>query len=920
MNNLKRILSLLLAVVMVVGVMAVASATAFPDDKDIEHKEAVGTMVALNIIKGKDDGEYHPDDLVTRAEMAKMIFVALNGGRDNSNLTKLATPTYTDIKGNWAEGYIEYVSALKIIAGRGDGTFDPNGNVTGQEAAKMLLIAIGYDPEVEKLQGTADWGINADSLAFGKGFYDHVAITTGAALNRDDAAQIILDACRAEMVKYTYQLSANNGLVESKPILEGRGYSLLEDKYELISDAPSVLRSVSLITDGVNEGKYTITTAAQTYTPVAEDYSALLGQQVTVLGVSDGARTPAVKTNSVYGIFATDLNSIDTVNQSALSSNSSLDANGAATITDGVYNATLVTNFVNHTSYDKITFVDNDGDGDYDIAVITKVTPAKVTYASATEIIAGTGTYKIADNDVAEGLAKGDYVTIVKSPVAEKYTIEKIDAIESTITGERTSAGQYQIDGTWYYGRANVTGTPTAGTAVKVYAVNGVIYTGASTEAATDISDLVMVIWNEGGNLTNSVKYIDANGKTTTVALSGFYTAAGASTAAYATAGTAAGKLFTVDGGKFYEAGNTVTGYGFVAGSASDIKFTGTGSTAEKIGDGTTAGTYAIADDAVIFVYNGTNVSNSKGTVLTGKLLKTLTNSTVKESVANTTKGFYTTVTGGLTRVAYAAINGGENTGDYRLPGGSVVGTNYGIIVSNAYRDSSSTVTYQLWTGSETVTVKESGNATTEAARTTGKVLTYDTIADGKISGVAVADTHPYAVKGLLGSEISFDGTNTYKLTSDTVYLYIDSSASAAADKGKTSGTLALATQPIDGVYVQNVLAGTAANTPGSAITVIVVDVKDNIASFATKYTVSETDSTAAGVTATVGVTSAYEGQTLTATIENTNNTQKSVTVTLGNAKFADATTTKTVTVAANATATVEFIVTGQGAVTVNFR
>ena len=40
------------------------------------------TMGALSIINGKDDGSFDPKAPVTRAEMAKMITVALNGGVD----------------------------------------------------------------------------------------------------------------------------------------------------------------------------------------------------------------------------------------------------------------------------------------------------------------------------------------------------------------------------------------------------------------------------------------------------------------------------------------------------------------------------------------------------------------------------------------------------------------------------------------------------------------------------------------------------------------------------------------------------------------------------------------------------------------------------------------------------------------------
>ena len=97
MNNLKRVLSMGLTGAMLAGMMVVgASAADFKDADEIEHTDAVNTLVALNVINGKDDGSYDPNGIVTRAEMAKLITVALNGGKDPVLGTK-TTPTYTDI-------------------------------------------------------------------------------------------------------------------------------------------------------------------------------------------------------------------------------------------------------------------------------------------------------------------------------------------------------------------------------------------------------------------------------------------------------------------------------------------------------------------------------------------------------------------------------------------------------------------------------------------------------------------------------------------------------------------------------------------------------------------------------------------------------------------------------------------------------
>ena len=149
MRNLKRALSLALAAAMLIGMMVVgASAVSyndFSDSEEIVNKDAVSMLTTLGVINGKEDGSYFdPTGNVTRAEMAKMISVMLSNNENCDDLYMTVNSGLTDIANSWARGYINYCYTLDIIAGRGNGTFDPTANVTGVEAAKMLLAALGY--------------------------------------------------------------------------------------------------------------------------------------------------------------------------------------------------------------------------------------------------------------------------------------------------------------------------------------------------------------------------------------------------------------------------------------------------------------------------------------------------------------------------------------------------------------------------------------------------------------------------------------------------------------------------------------------------------------------------------------------------------------------------------------------------------
>ena len=299
MRNLKRALSLALAAVMVLSMMVVGAGAVsvddFSDGADIVNKEAVTVLASLNVINGKDDGSYDPTGIVTRAEMAKMICVVLNGGRD-PQLGAVVADSYTDTVNHWAKAYIEYCTNLGIVAGRGDGTFAPNDTVTMAEAAKMLLVAIGYNADIEGYVG-ANWQINTDVKANQEDLYEGITATnTSVDLTRDNAAQMVYNALECQMVKYEYVVTTDGSMVTTKPQVttEGLGNVLQEkfgaSKVEAIVVSNEVAALNNSYTSADDEGETTLevlaidgvkTNAGSGTYKVSTDKD-LLGQNVVV--------------------------------------------------------------------------------------------------------------------------------------------------------------------------------------------------------------------------------------------------------------------------------------------------------------------------------------------------------------------------------------------------------------------------------------------------------------------------------------------------------------------------------------------------------------------------------------------------------------------------------------------------------------
>lgn len=106
-----------------------------------EVPEYMADLAKYNIMVGDPDGNLRLDETVTRAEMAKMIVTAMCLGE---GLVKTDTVFEDVTEAYWASGYINAAYQMGIINGKSETVFDPEANVTYEEAVKMLVCATGY--------------------------------------------------------------------------------------------------------------------------------------------------------------------------------------------------------------------------------------------------------------------------------------------------------------------------------------------------------------------------------------------------------------------------------------------------------------------------------------------------------------------------------------------------------------------------------------------------------------------------------------------------------------------------------------------------------------------------------------------------------------------------------------------------------
>ena len=453
MRNLKRALSLALAAIMLIGMMVVsASAASYNDltDKDqIVNKDAVSMLVSLGIIEGKPDGSYGPTENVDRAQMAKMLSVIMNKGVDNSALYQSVNSGLVDVNTNWAKGHINYCYTTGIIAGRGNGKFDPSATVTALEAAKMLLVAVGYDPAIEGFEG-ADWAINVSVRADEQGIFEGFTKDLSAPLNRDDAALLIYNALDVEMIQ---SYTTNN-----YPIVYSDHRTILSDKYGVIKVEGVVTANEWAILDddtdtALQEGKTRIYNpdgilSTTGNTAVAQDSSANVKTQVfnvsTPVDMLGKAVTMYVKKttiladSTVYGApVVSDVNTVIETGEKVTGGDSKDDDSLAALLkgtglatdkaTEYYHNYEEVA--IDSADVDDImnvkgaalTVIDNDNDGyvNYVISVEKSLTHVSgVSSKNETTTLYGLPGDDVIDNEdivtTATDLTKGDVVLVVQ--------------------------------------------------------------------------------------------------------------------------------------------------------------------------------------------------------------------------------------------------------------------------------------------------------------------------------------------------------------------------------------------------------------------------------------------------------------------------------------------------------------------------
>ncbi|MFD1953929.1 S-layer homology domain-containing protein [Paenibacillus thailandensis] len=162
-----------------------AGAVSLSDIDSSYAKQEITALVNEGIISGFEDGTFKPAESMTRAQLAKVIVLAM-GLEEDAETANI----FTDVKeGVWYAGYVGALVKSGITQGTSATTFSPGNTVTREELAVFFIRAFGLSDMANSLttgSGLTDfgqvssWAKASVSLASGIGFIKGIEVADGS--------------------------------------------------------------------------------------------------------------------------------------------------------------------------------------------------------------------------------------------------------------------------------------------------------------------------------------------------------------------------------------------------------------------------------------------------------------------------------------------------------------------------------------------------------------------------------------------------------------------------------------------------------------------------------------------------------------------------------------------------------------------
>ena len=220
MRTFKRLTAAILTAALALSLVVLPASAApgsFIDVTDPNTAVNADILRLMGVVSGTGGNMFNPGGTLTRAQFCTMAVNFLQKGEE---APRYATRTiFSDVKsGHWARSYINLAASdpslfvkegggedskgVPLISGVGDGTFQPDNNISLAEAVTILLRALGYTSK----EAGAVWPQGYMDLAGSVGLLDGLDAGASAYITRAQAAQLFVNAlsCKRQDGKVYY--------------------------------------------------------------------------------------------------------------------------------------------------------------------------------------------------------------------------------------------------------------------------------------------------------------------------------------------------------------------------------------------------------------------------------------------------------------------------------------------------------------------------------------------------------------------------------------------------------------------------------------------------------------------------------------------------------------------------------------------
>jgi endonuclease YncB( thermonuclease family) len=190
-----------IALVLFTNLPVLAADYSFPDvQEDHSNFEAIIFLRDRGVIDGYDNGNFGPDDPVSRVQALKILLLG-----SNIDPAENICSDFPDVPStHWGQRFIAEAANRGIVSGNSDGTFRADATMNRAEALKIILLANDISPVIPVVNPFIDVNVNDWFVSFAEYAKNKKLV---------DSAEVFLPAeelTRGDFVELMYRLAYIN--------------------------------------------------------------------------------------------------------------------------------------------------------------------------------------------------------------------------------------------------------------------------------------------------------------------------------------------------------------------------------------------------------------------------------------------------------------------------------------------------------------------------------------------------------------------------------------------------------------------------------------------------------------------------------------------------------------------------------------